>query len=129
TEMERRVFVSDFLVVNRDNEPSVNPLGRQRLRVRLGNIDTRHLPMQIHRWMRQLPEDWIDRLDGDELRPGRVRAIQGSHQVRPDVRYRHNLVESNSRTGEKYEGGLHLWGLCVYPYYSDLTELISGEPG
>lgn len=128
-EMERRVFVSDFAVVNRDNEPSTNPLGKQRLRVRLGNIDTKHLPQQIHRWMRQLPDDWVDRLNGDEVVPGRVRNIHGDTRVRADVRYKHGLVESNSRTGEKYEGGLHLWGVNVYPFYSDLTDLISGEPG
>ena len=128
-EVERRVLVADFPVVNRDNEPSVNPLDNQRLKVRLSNIDTKHLPMQIHRWMRQLPEQWIDRMAGEKLLPGRVRNIHGDHNVRPDVRFRHNLVENNTRTGEKYEGGLHLWGLCVYPYYSDLTDLISGEPG
>jgi phage terminase large subunit GpA-like protein len=128
-EVERRVLVSEFPVVNRDNEPSINPLGHTRLRSRLSNIDTKHLPMQIHRWMRQLPEEWIDRQRGERLLPGRVRNIHGDYRVSPDVKFRHNLVESNSRTGEKYEGGLHLWGLCVYPYYSELTDLISGEPG
>lgn len=128
-ELERRVLVSDFPVVNHQNELSVNPLGHTRCRVRLANIDTKHLPMQIHRWMRQLPETWIDRQQGERLIPGRVRNVHGDHRVSPDVRFRHNLVESNSRTGEKYEGGLHLWGLCVYPYYSDLTDMISGEPG
>jgi phage terminase large subunit GpA-like protein len=63
------------------------------------------------------------------LVPGRIRNIRGDHTVRPDVRFRHNLVESNARTGEKYEGGLHLWGIYVYPFYSELTDLISGEPG
>jgi hypothetical protein len=128
-ELERRVLVADFPVVNRDNEPSVNPLGHQRLRVRLANIDTNHLPMQIHRWMRQLPEEWIDRQAGQRLVPGRIRNIRGDHTVRPDVRFRHNLVESNARTGEKYEGGLHLWGIYVYPYYSELIDFLSGEPG
>jgi len=128
-EVQRRVLVSDFPIVNRDNEPSVNPLGHQRLRSRLSNIDTKHLPMQIHRWMRQLPEEWLDRLIGKNLIPGRVRNIHGDHKVRPDVRFRRNLVESNSRTGEKYEGGLHLWGICVYPYYSEMLDFLSGEPG
>ncbi len=128
-EMERKVFNCDFPVVNRENLPSVTPLGKQRLRVRLGNIDTKHLPRQIHRWMRQLPEEWVDRLNGDKLIPGRVRNIHGQASTRADVRFRHSLVESNTRTGEKYEGGLHLWGIYVYPYYSELTELLSGEPG
>lgn len=125
----RRVLETDFVVVNRDNEPVANPLGKDRLKVRLANVDTRHLPRQIHRWLRSLPDEWVDRMDAEELKPGRVRAIIGDVNVKPDVRYRHNLVESNSRTGEKYEGGLHLWGLAVYPFYSDLTELLAGEPG
>lgn len=128
-DVERRVLVPDFQVVNRDNEQSINPLGHQRLRVRLSGIDTNHLPMQIHRWEKQLPEEWLDRMSGDKLLPGRLRNIRGDHKVSPDVRFRHNLVESNSRTGEKYEGGLHQWGICVYPYYSELTDMISGEPG
>lgn len=128
-EVERRVLVADFPVVNRENEPSVNPLGHQRLRARLSNIDTNYLPMQIHRWMRQLPETWVDRMNGDRIVPGRLRAIRGDHTVRQDVRFRHNLVETNARSGEKYDGGLHQWGICVYPYYSDLTDMISGEPG
>lgn len=129
SQLEPRVLVADFPVVNRDNEPSVNPLGHQRLRSRLAGIDTNHLPMQIHRWERQLPEEWLDRMQGDKIIPGRLRNIRGDHTVRPDVRFRHNLVESNARTGEKYEGGLHQWGICVYPYYSELTDMISGEPG
>ncbi len=128
-EIERRVLNTDFPVVNRDNEPSVNPLGQQRMKVRLANIDTNHLPMQIHRWMRQLPEAWVDRMQGDTIIPGRVRNIRGDHKIRPDVRFAHSLVESNSRTGEKYEGGLHLWGVCVYPYYSELLDFLAGEPG
>lgn len=128
-ELERLVFATEFPVVNRNNEPSLNPLGKPRIRVRLGNVDTNHLPMQIHRWMRQLPEEWIDRQHGKKLIPGRVRNIRGDHHVRPDVRFRHNLVESDSRTGEKYEGGLHLWGICIYPYYSELTDCLAGESG
>lgn len=128
-EIERQVFASYFPVVNRSNEPSVSPLGKPQLRVRLGNVDTKHLPMQIHRWMRQLPEEWIDRQYGKKLLPGRVRNIHGDHHVRADVRFRHNFVESDSRTGEKYEGGLHLWGILVYPYYSELTDCLAGQPG
>lgn len=128
-EVERRVLASEFFVVNKDNEPAINPLGHGSLRVRLSGIDTNHLPMQIHRWMRQLPETWLDRMNGKDLLPGRIRNIRGDSAVRPDVRFRHSLVESNTRTGEKYEGGLHLWGICVYPYYSELTDMISGEPG
>ncbi|MEN0109309.1 MAG: terminase gpA endonuclease subunit [Planctomycetota bacterium] len=127
--IERDVVVGDFAVVDRDNNPAINPLGHSRLRSRLSAIDTNHLPMQIHRWMRQLPEEYLDRMDGDRLVPGRVRAIRGDPKVKPDVRFRHNLVETNVRSGEKYEGGLHQWGVCVYPYYSDLLDAISGQIG
>lgn len=128
--MQSRVFDDSFSVVDRDNRVAKNPLGKSSLKVRLGCIDTKHLPAQIHRWMRSLPENWLDRLEGKKLQPGRVRAIHGDHRPnKSDLRYRHSLVETNSRTGEKYEGGLHLWALYVYPYYSDLTELLAGEPG
>ncbi len=127
--IERRVLMADLSVVNKENAPSQSPLGKNSLGVLLANIDTNHLPMQIHRWMRHLPEDWVDRRAGGRIRPGRVRSIRGDHKVRPDVRFRHNLVETNVRTGEQYEGGLHLWGISVYPYYSELTDCLSGEPG
>ena len=128
-EVQRRILAADFGVVDRDNAPSVSPLGKDRLTVRLSNIDTKHLPAQIHRWMRQLPENWVDRYQGKRLLPGRIRNIHGDVRVRADMRFKHSLVESNARTGEKYDGGLHLWGLSVYPYYSELTDQISGEPG
>ena len=128
-ELQRRVLAAEFSVVNQDNEPSKTPMGKSSVRVRLANIDTNHLPMQIHRWERQLPEEWLDRMHGKKIIPGRLRNIRGDRTVRPDVRFRHNLVESNSRTGEKYEGGLHQWGIAVRPYYSELADMLSGEPG
>lgn len=99
-----------------------NPLGRRELPVRLLLIDTNYLPMKVHHWMQSLPEPWIR---GDAAR---VRAIRGDHQIKGETRWRRNLVETNTRTGEKYEGGLDQWGLFVYPFYSELTEKISGEP-
>lgn len=128
-QLEGRLLSPDFPVVDEANEPAANPLGKSMLPVRLAAIDTNHLPRQIHRWMRTLPEHWLDRLAGKTLLPGRIRAVRGDHKVSSEVRYRHNLVETNSRTGEKYEGGLHQWGICVYPYYSELTDSISGAPG
>ncbi len=132
-EVENQVLRRRFAIVDEDGRPATNPLGKSDLAVRLGNIDTNHLPMQIHRWMRTLPEEWVDRFlagmnDLEHLLPGRVRNIRGDHKVSPDVRFRHSLVENNSR-GEQYEGGLHLWGVCVYPFYSDLTDCLAGHPG
>jgi hypothetical protein len=37
--------------------------------------------------------------------------------------------EQNVRTGEKYEGGLTVWRLYVYPFYDTLTQLLCAEPG
>lgn len=127
--VEQAVLRSEFRVVNKDNQSAINPLGKSTLKVKLACIDTNHLPNQIHRWMKSLPEDWIDRMNGENLVPGRIRNIRGDTRSTADVRYRHSLVESNARTGEKYEGGLHLWGVNVNPYYSELTELLSGQPG
>lgn len=128
-EMERLVLQSDFPVVDEDNRPAVSPFDKQWMRVKLANVDSNYLPKKVHDWLRSLPEAWVDRLAGDSLLAGRVRAIRGDHQIKTDTRYRHSLVEQNTRTGEKYEGGLHQWGLAVYPYYDLLTEHISSEPG
>lgn len=101
----------------------VNPLGRRELSVRLLNIDTNHLPMKVHHWMQGLPESWTK---GERAR---VRAIRGDHQVKPEMRWRTNVVQTNTRTGEKYEGGLEQWGLYVYPFYDELTQKLQSEAG
>lgn len=99
-----------------------NPLGRRDLPVRLLLIDTNYLPLKVHHWMQSLPEAWIK---GDRAR---VRAIRGDHQVKPETRWRHNVVETNTRTGEVYEGGLEQWGISTHPFYDELTQKLSGEP-
>lgn len=101
----------------------VNPLGKRQLSVRLLNIDTNHLPMKVHHWMQSLPESWT------KGEGARVRAIRGDHQVKPELRWRKNLVETNTRSGEKYEGGLEQWGLYVYPFYDELTQKLQSEAG
>lgn len=100
----------------------VNPLGRREVPVRLLLIDTNFLPMKAHHWMQSLPEAWTK---GDRAR---VRAIRGDHKVKPEMRWRKNVVETNTRTGEVYEGGMEQWGIYVYPFYDELTQRISGEP-
>lgn len=117
-QLEQAVLAAPFPVIG-----GPNPLGQSHLQVRLLGIDTNHLPAKIHAWMQHLPESWI------EQEAGRVRAFRGDHTVKADVRYRHSLVESNTRTGEKYEGGLHQWGIYVYPFYDQLTEMLASEPG
>jgi phage terminase large subunit GpA-like protein len=101
----------------------VNPLGRSSLSVRLHLCDSNYLPFKVHHWMRSLPPEWIEREEG------RVRAIRGDHTVKPDLRWRPNVVEKNSRTGEAYEGGLLQWGIFVYPFYDELLERLTGPTG
>lgn len=102
---------------------ALNPLGRRELSVRLLNLDTNHLPMKAHHWMQSLPESWTK---GENPR---VRAIRGDHQVKPELRWRKNVVETNTRSGEEYEGGLEQWGLYVYPFYDELTQKLQSEAG
>ena len=104
-------------------EASVNPLGRHELKTRLLCCDSNHLPFKVHHWIRSLPESWRDK------ERGRVRAIRGDHTVKPEMKFRHSLVESNTRTGERYEGGLDQWGVAVYPFYDQMVEMLSSEPG
>lgn len=100
-----------------------NPLGRRELKVKLLCIDSNHLPRQIHDWMRSLPDAWTL---GENPR---VRAIRGDHKVSPDVRFRKSIVETNTRDGKPYEGGLEQWGIYVYPFYAELLESLNSEPG
>lgn len=110
-----------YKVVGTDGA-ALNPLGRSELRIRLLNIDSNHRPMDVHAWMQSLDESLVK---GDNAR---VRAVRGDHKVDPAMRYRKNVVEQNTRTGEKYEGGLEQWGIYVYHFYQDLAERISGRP-
>jgi phage terminase large subunit GpA-like protein len=117
------VLACQFTVIGADGQPAENPLGRKYLGVRLLNCDSNHLPHKVHRWMRAMPESWST---GDRAR---VRAIRGDHQVSSDIRYRPRELEKTVRTGETYEGGLVQWGLAIYPYYDELLQAISSEPG
>jgi len=105
-----------------DDGAAQNPLGRQYLQIRLLCVDSNHRPMDVHTWMQSLDESLV--------RGGtaRVRAVRGDHKVDPAVRYRKHLVEQNTRTGEKYEGGLEQWGIYVYHFYQDLAERLAGRP-
>lgn len=101
---------------------ALNPWGKREMRVRLLNIDSNHLPQKVHHWLKSLPEEWT------EKERGRVRAVRGDHQVKPELRWRYNILETNTRTGEVYEGGLGQWGIYVYPFYDGLLERLAGEP-
>lgn len=116
-----KLLEQQYPVVGTDGA-SLTPLGRPRLKIRLLNIDSNHRPMDVHGWMQSLPDSLTK---GDAAR---VRAVRGDHKVDPTVRYRMHVVEQNTRTGEKYEGGLEQWGIYVYHFYQDLAERLAGRP-
>lgn len=99
-----------------------NPLGLDRLDVRLLNVDSGHEPKKVHDWLRSLPPDWTIG-EGTE----RVRAVKGSGQL-DGVRYQRSVVERNVRTGEAYDGGMVVWRLSVAEMYPDLLDSLFGHP-
>lgn len=123
-ELRRRTLDLSFPVLDAGGHSAKNPLGRRELSTRLGCIDSNHLPFKVHHFLRSLPHAWVY----DETTP-RIRAIRGDHQLNPDTRYRMNVVETNARSGESYEGGLLQWGVYVYPFYDELLQALAGEPG
>lgn len=108
------VLARKFKIVGGDG---VNPLGKQELRVKLLGCDSNFRTLDVHRW--------IDALG----RPARVRAVRGDHKVAPEDKYRMHVVESNTRTGERYEGGLAQWGIFVNHFKQDLAERLAGRRG
>ena len=123
---ERRLVKSDLeqlteLLERRYACLGTNPLGRRDLRVRMLCLDSNHRTLDVHEWMRSLPESWRT---GDAAR---IRAVRGDHQVDPELRWRMNVVDRSVRDGTVYKGGLEQWGLYVYPFYHDLIERLSGE--
>lgn len=95
----------------------VNPLGKRELRIKLVGCDSNYRTLDVHRW--------IDSLG----RPGRIRAVRGDHKLAPEEKYRRNIVEQNTRTGEKYDGGLVQWGIYVNHFKQDLVERFAGRRG
>jgi phage terminase large subunit GpA-like protein len=107
-------------------EGQLNVWNRRELTVKLLNIDTGHVPLKVHHWMRSLPEEWID-----DSRPGVcVRAIRGDHEPPKagEKFWRYNRLEAKSRSDEEYEGGMGQWRVYVYPFYEELLEKLSGQP-
>ncbi len=87
--------------------------GLPTMRVRLLGIDSNHSPADVHQW-----HLWL----GPEYRTdaSRVRLLKGDHQLNADERFRKSEIDQNTRTGEKYEGGLVQWRVKVNYYKQDL---------
>ena len=116
-----------YPVVNADGQPSVNPLGRSALGIKLLGVDVGHLPRKVHAWIQSLPQAWT--LD-DGTNVPRVRALRGDHQLNPDIRFQRAEWAQNVRTGEAYDdGGMVVWRVNVASYWDVLTQLLCAEPG
>ena len=96
----------------------VNPLGLDRLVVRVAGVDSNFRTHDVH--------DWVKSVDqyGD-----RVRAVRGDHTVDPREKYRRNIVDRNTRTGEIYKGGLEQWGIFVDGYESKVSDRLGAQAG
>lgn len=114
-QLDDALFDCEFATVGQ----VANPLGRQHLLVRLGNIDAGHRIADVHEYIRHR-----DRR--------RVRAIHGDDKVDPVQMFRYSHIERNQRTGKPYEGGLDLWGIYVNVFRQWLAERMVvpvSEPG
>jgi phage terminase large subunit GpA-like protein len=119
----REILEPKFQVVDEQGRACENPLGRRELAVKLLGIDVGHDPRAVSEWLKSLPESWTV---GETPR---VRAFRGDHQLSTETRWQVSQWQQNVRTGEKYDGGLTVWRLYVYPFYETLLSLLQAEPG
>lgn len=101
----------------------VNDRGQSTMKVRLMAIDTNFRMMQVHNFTRHATAGV--RIEGQE----RVRNFRGDPSVSPETLFRMTNVEKNSRTGDKYEGGLKLWGIAVSAYKEEIVSRYERLPG
>lgn len=92
-----------------------NPWGRSQLMPTLTGVDSNYRPLDVHEFVRFK--------DPDE-----VRCIRGDDAVGGVAKFRPQLVERNTRTGEPYEGGMIQWGIYVSGYKDDLAPRLLGTP-
>lgn len=91
-----------------------NPLGRDRLKIRLIGVDANYRPHAVHDYMRARKND-------------RLRAIRGGHQLGSREKYRHAVLDVNTRTGKPYEGGFDIWHLQTEPYKMLMIDRLRGS--
>jgi phage terminase large subunit GpA-like protein len=99
-----------------------NPWGLDFLPVRLLGVDCNYRMFEVHNFVHRARTRYGDR----------VRATRGDHKVDPSQLYRMNRVDTNARTGERYEGGLELWGVSVDVFREQQLALFGyppAEPG
>lgn len=97
---------------------AANPWGRTQLNVRVLGVDTNYRMFDVHNFVRSARGRFGDR----------VRALRGDHKVDPAELFRMSTVERNARTGERYEGGLELWGVFVNAFREQLLSLFASDP-
>lgn len=110
----RRLLVGAWPVVDEHRRPAANPLGKTSLEVRLAACDSNHRTLDVHALARALASP-------------RFRCVRGDHQVAAGDKYRKSLIERNTRTGEKYDGGLEQWGVYVNHFKQDLAARFLAE--
>lgn len=82
-----------------------NPLGKNRLRIRLAGIDSQHRTREVHAFVGSQDER-------------RVMAIRGDHKTRPQDRFRETIVEGPTRGGPKYANPRKVLNIFT-PHYKE----------
>lgn len=85
-----------------------NPVGWPSLKIMLACCDVNYQPVRVWNWIRSLPGPI-------------VRACAGDHMMNNPF-FQMTVVEKNSRTGERYQGGMERWGINVDTYKHDIRK-------
>jgi phage terminase large subunit GpA-like protein len=102
-QLAQEILHRDWQLVDR------NPLGEDRLRVRLLAVDCGYKPSLIHGWARKQPGD-------------RVYTVAGRADLKSGDFYRCNTVEKDARTGKPYPGGMRRWEINRALYNADVAD-------
>lgn len=109
--LENEILAPTFPLVSK------NAFGQAELSVRVLGVDTNYRMFELHNFTRAARGRFGDR----------VRNVRGDHKVDPTQLYRMTVVEHNARSGERYEGGLELWGVYVNAFREQLLALFGCE--
>jgi phage terminase large subunit GpA-like protein len=120
--IETAVLSRVFPVVNSDGLPTMNPRGRQLLKVLRLGIDANHRTLDVHNWIKSLGEF------------SRVIAVRGEAGIKPAEKYKQTTVLESKRAQKdgqhvQYEGGLELMNINPDVFRSDLADRFTSSPG
>jgi phage terminase large subunit GpA-like protein len=94
-----------------------SPFGSDSMRIRLIGVDANYRTRQVQQFLRHASAG-----------TDRIRAVRGDSSVHSQQLFRRTLVETNTRTGEKYDGGLELWGIAVNHYKENEIQVYQRTP-